>query len=84
MALGQLRASLVVETVKNPPAMQDTWVRSLGQENPLEEGMAPIPVFLPGKSHGQRRLLGYNLWGSKTAGHDLVTKQQKPKYWLTD
>ena len=26
--------------VKNPPAMQETWVRSLGQEEPLEEGMA--------------------------------------------
>ena len=26
--------------VKNPPAMQETWVQSLGQEAPLEEGMA--------------------------------------------
>ena len=34
------RASLVVQTVKNLPAMQETWVRSLGQEDPLEEGMA--------------------------------------------
>ena len=31
---------LVSQTVKNLPAMQDTWVRSLGQENPLEKGMA--------------------------------------------
>jgi len=30
----------VAQTVKNPPAMRETWVRSLGQENPLEEGMA--------------------------------------------
>ena len=35
-----LQASLVVQMVKNPPAMQATWVRSLGWENPLEEGMA--------------------------------------------
>ena len=28
------------QTVKNPPAMQDTWVRSLGWEDPLEKGMA--------------------------------------------
>ena len=33
-------ASLVAQMVKNPPAMEDTWVRSLGWEDPLEEGMA--------------------------------------------
>ena len=32
--------SLVARMVKNPPAMQDTWVQSLGQEDPLEKGMA--------------------------------------------
>ena len=33
-------ASLVAQTVKDLPAMQETWVRSLGQEDPLEKGMA--------------------------------------------
>ena len=33
-------ASLVAQIVKNLPAMQETWVRSLGWDNPLEEGMA--------------------------------------------
>ena len=33
-------ASLVAQTVKNPPAMRGTWVPSLGWEDPLEEGMA--------------------------------------------
>ena len=33
-------ASLMTQMVKNPPAMQETWVRSLGSEDPLEEGMA--------------------------------------------
>ena len=33
-------ASLVAQLVKNPPAMQETWVQSLGWENPLEKGMA--------------------------------------------
>ena len=33
-------ASLVAETEKNLPAMQETWVRSLGWEDPLEEGKA--------------------------------------------
>ena len=40
--------------------MQDTQVQSLGWEGPLEEGMAPTPVFLPGESHGQRSLAGYS------------------------
>ena len=35
-----LTASLVIQTVKNLPAMQETWVQSLGQEDPLEKGMA--------------------------------------------
>ena len=34
------RASLVAQTVKNPPTMWETWVRSLGWEDLLEEGMA--------------------------------------------
>ena len=33
-------ASLVVQKVKNPPAIQETWVQSLGWEDSLEEGMA--------------------------------------------
>ena len=33
-------ASLVAQTVRNPPAMWETWVRSLGWKDPLEEGMA--------------------------------------------
>ena len=33
-------ASLVTQTVKNPPAMQETWGRSLGWEDPLEKGTA--------------------------------------------
>ena len=34
------RASLIAQLVKNLPAMQETWVQSLGQEDPLEKGMA--------------------------------------------
>ena len=40
MALLGNWASLVAQTVENPPAMQETWVRSLGLEDPLEESMA--------------------------------------------
>ena len=38
--------------VKNLPAMQDTRVRSLDWEDPLEKGSSPTPVFLPGESPG--------------------------------
>ena len=40
-------------------------VRSLSQEYPLEKGMSPAPVFLPGKFHRQRSLAGYSPWGRK-------------------
>ena len=49
-------ACQMAQWVKNPTAMQEmqaTRVQFLGWENPLEEGMATTPVFLPGESHGQ-------------------------------
>ena len=49
----------------NPPAMQETQVRSLGQEDPWRRKWQPTLVFLPGESHGQRSLLGYSPWGRK-------------------
>ena len=38
--IGVCRASLVAQTVKNPPAMRETWIQSLDEEDPLEEEMA--------------------------------------------
>ena len=57
-----LPSSLVAQTVKNLPAMQEIWVRSLGGKDPLEKGMASHSVFMPGKFHGQRSQVGYNPW----------------------
>ena len=58
--------------VKNPPTMWETWVWSLGWEDPLEKGTATPPVFWPGESQGL-----YNLWGRKesdtTEGLSLST-----------
>ena len=60
--------------VKNPPAMQETWVQSLGQEDPLEEEMAThsgIPAWeipwteKPGKLHSM---------ASQTVRYEWVTK----------
>ena len=61
-------ASPMAQWVKNLPAMQETqetWVQSLGQEDPLEKEWQPTSVFLPGKSHAQRRLVGYSPKGRR-------------------
>ena len=60
---------------KNPPAMQETKVQSMGWEDHLRRKWQPSPVFSPGKPHGQRSLLGYSPWGCQRVGHDLATKQ---------
>ena len=44
---------------------QETRVQFLGWEDPLEEGRATTPVFLPGEPHGQKSLVGYSPWGHK-------------------
>ena len=60
------RSSLVAQTVKRLPTMRETRVQFLGQEDSLEKAMAtPTPVFIPGKSHGPRSLVGYSPWGHK-------------------
>ena len=43
--------------------MWEMWVWSLGQEDPLEQGMATHSSILPGEFHGQRSLVGYSPWG---------------------
>ena len=53
-------ASLVAQRLKHLPAMKETWVRSLGQEDPLEKEMATHSSILPGESHGWRSLVGYS------------------------
>ena len=52
--------------------MQETQLQSLGQEDPLENEMTTHPVFLPGKSHGQRSLVGYSPWDRKES--DVTTQ----------
>ena len=54
------RASLVAQLVKDAPAMRETWVQSLGWEDPLEKGKVPTPVFWPKEFHGL-----YCPWGCK-------------------
>ena len=59
----------MAQTVKNLPAMQGTWVQSLGWEDSLEKEWLPTSVLWPGEFHGQRSLAGYSPWGCR-AGHD--------------
>ena len=49
-----------------PHGILGLWVRSLSQEDTLEEGMATqSSILVPGESYGQRSLAGYNPWGRK-------------------
>ena len=59
-------ASQVAQWIKNLSTMQksqETRFRSLGQEDPLETGMAAHSSTVPGEAHGQRSLVGYRPWG---------------------
>ena len=49
------------------------WLRQI----PWRWKWQPTPVFLPGKSHGQRSLVVYSPWGCKRVKHSLVTNQQQ-------
>ena len=59
------RASLIAQSVKNMPAMQETQVRFLGREDPLEKEMASHSSILAGNCHVQRSLVGCSPWGHK-------------------
>ena len=61
-------ASQVAQWERICVPIQEAKFRSLGQEDPLEKEMATHPVFLPGESHGLRRLAGYSPWGHKESG----------------
>ena len=51
----------------------DPWARKI----PWRRKWQPTQVFLPGKSHGQRSLVGHRPWGCKRVRHNLTIKQQK-------
>ena len=63
-------AFLVAQPVKNLPIKQETSVRSLGWEAPLEKGMAITPVFLPGESPWTEEPFGLQSTGSQRVQHD--------------
>ena len=67
------RASLVAPMVKNLPAVRETWVQSLGWEDPLEKERLPTPVFWPGEFQEL-----YSPWGRKVSG---TTEQISHSMW---
>ena len=68
----------VAQSVKNLPAMWETWIQSLIGKIPWRRAGQPTPVFLPGESHGQRSLVDYSPWGHRVR-HDWAAKHSTAK-----
>ena len=68
--LCHLGASLVVQMVKNLPAIQETWVRSLGQEDPLAKKMATHSSVLAWRIPIDRGAWWATVHGVRKNGHD--------------
>ena len=64
------RASLVVQTVDNLPAIQKTWIQSLGQEDPLEEEMATHSSILAWRIPWTEEPGGLQSMGLQRVRHD--------------
>ena len=60
--MGQGGASLIAQLVKNPPAMQETWVQSLGRDDPLENRKATHFSILAWKTPGTQSQVSYSPW----------------------
>ena len=60
----------LTQVVKNLPAMWETWLPSLGWEDPLEEGMATHSTILAWRIPGTEEPGGLQSLGSQRAGHD--------------
>ena len=65
-----IRASLVAQMVKNPPTKWETWVLSIGQEDPLEEGMATHSSILAWRIPWTEEPGGLQSMGLQRVGHD--------------
>ena len=69
----QNRASLVAQTVKNLPAMPETWVRFLGREDPLGKGIATHSIILAWIIPRTEKPGGYSPIGSQRVGYHRAT-----------
>ena len=77
----------MAQKVKYLPAIWETWVWSLGQEGPLEKGMATHSSVLVLRIPGTGRLVGCHLWGRTESDTTKATQQQQqhvlsmPSFW---
>ena len=76
--------SLVVQTVKNLPAVWETWVQSLGQGDPLEKGMATHSSVLVWRIPWTEKPGGLQSMGSQRVRHDWVTNTLALPDWRRD
>ena len=72
-----IRASLVVQLVKSPPTMQETWVQSLGWEDPLEKGAATHFSIL-----AWRTVHGVTKSQSQLSDFHLRILSFSPSFWI--
>ena len=77
MLLSEHTVSVVVQMVKRLPAMQETQVRSLGREDPLEKEMATHSSTLAWKIPWMEEPGGATIHGAARVGHILANKQQQ-------
>ena len=84
------QASLVAQLVKNPLAMHETWVQSLGWEDLWRMAWQLTPVFVPGESPWTEVSAGLQSMGSRRDAHDWATKHSgghwaffSPPFFLT-
>ena len=75
-------SKLVAQMVKNLCAMQETWIQSLGQEDPLEKGMATHSCILAWRIRWTEELGGLQSMGLKRVGHDWTQRTRKPSLAL--
>ena len=87
-----IKASLVAQLVKNPPAMRETWIQPLGWEEPWRRESQPITVFWPREFHGlvqgvsrsQTRLSDFHFHFWKKTQGDCIDQVQFSRSVMSD
>ena len=74
----------MAQMIKNPPAVQETWVGPLGQEDPLEKEMAAHSSILAWRNQWTEEPGELQTMGSQRAGHDRATNSFTFTYSLSE
>ena len=82
--LAKQGASLVAQTIKNPPVLWENQVWSLGWEDPLEKGTATHSGILAWRIPWTEEPGRLQSWGSQRVGHAWATKEQQNSNTVTD